>query len=41
MKNLSVSGKLILGFGCVLVLMIITAVISVNVRQDRQDHQDR
>lgn len=30
MKNLSISGKLILGFGSVLVLMIITAIISIN-----------
>jgi methyl-accepting chemotaxis protein len=30
MKNLSISGKLILGFGSVLVLMIITAIISTN-----------
>ena len=29
MKNLSISGKLILGFGSVLVLMIITAIVSV------------
>ncbi len=29
MKNLSISGKLVLGFGSVLVLMIITAIVSV------------
>jgi methyl-accepting chemotaxis protein len=30
MKNLSISGKLILGFGSILVLMIFTAIISTN-----------
>ncbi|MDF3004494.1 MAG: methyl-accepting chemotaxis sensory transducer [Oscillospiraceae bacterium] len=30
MKNLSISGKLILGFGSVLVLMIITAIVSAS-----------
>jgi methyl-accepting chemotaxis protein len=30
MKNLSISGKLILGFGIVLVLMIITAIVSAS-----------
>lgn len=30
MKNLSISGKLILGFGSILVLMIITAYVSIN-----------
>jgi len=30
MKNLSISGKLILGFGSVLVLLIITSIVSIN-----------